>query len=165
MSLQVEPAQLRLFRTQPLKFSIDVVDGRTGDQWLRSVIGYLHWRSGDCWRRLSLPVQRHSPQRWDYLHALKLVESVRYAPIKAKPAPRIVARPSRTDLIARELGAKPRGWLIDQLMAADPKYTNRKLLIRFKREKLANMLLAATNGKRPVRRVEMPKPHGMERTA
>jgi hypothetical protein len=42
------------------------VDGRNGSQWMRSVLAYLDWRSGDAWR----PVRdRNVPARRTYTDA------------------------------------------------------------------------------------------------
>jgi hypothetical protein len=57
-----------------------VRDARTGDQWLRSVIAYLEFRSGDSWRRLCFKNQRDSPERWEALDAIRLLQELRYAP-------------------------------------------------------------------------------------
>lgn len=121
---------------------------RTGAQVLRSVLAYLAWRAGSPWRRLSDPKQRNANERWEYLEAARLVRSVYYGayipgqPAKLEPAlpdPRY-PEPSPEEL---ELAEKPRPWLVNELLQANHALTDRRLLSRLGRPKLARMLLAA----------------------
>ena len=45
---------------------LDDVDGRNGRQWMRSVLAYLDWRSGDSWRPMA---DRNHPERRAYTDA------------------------------------------------------------------------------------------------
>ena len=109
---------------------------RTPDQWLRSVIAYLAWRSGDSWLPLSFPDIRNDQERWDYLSAIRLVESIRYT----NPAkPTLVPKPT-TDRSA-VLCNQPRAWLVSELLRADRTLTDSKILSHLPRPKLARMLM------------------------
>lgn len=126
---------------------------RTPDQILRSVISYCEFRAGESWRNLFDPAQRHDPERWDWLDAARLCESVRYAPEEriAPVLPRIDEQPSPSPLEVL-FRAKPKSQLVDALMMLDPVLTDRALLHRLPRPKLASMLarayVAAGAGKR-----------------
>lgn len=74
-------------------------DGRTANQWLKSVVAYLEFRTGDAWRRSSNPKDRWSPDRLYYLDAIRLVNSVRGYP-DFLPAP--VRREAPKPLINRK---------------------------------------------------------------
>jgi hypothetical protein len=51
-------------------------DRRTGAQWLRAILGYLEFRMGNSWRRLSDPAQRWAPERTYYLEGYWAVSCV-----------------------------------------------------------------------------------------
>jgi hypothetical protein len=51
-------------------------DKRTGSQWLKAVLAYLEFRTGDSWRRLSDPAQRWSPDRIWYLNGIGAIYDV-----------------------------------------------------------------------------------------
>ena len=67
---------------------LTIVDGRKGWQWLASIQGYLHWRSGAPWR----PAQdRWHPDRIYYLDAIRLLNELEsgdpYRIERYKPTP------------------------------------------------------------------------------
>lgn len=119
---------------------------RSADQLLRSVIGYLEWRAGECWRDFSRRADRNDQERWDYLGAIRLVSKIRYAeprrPQLVLPGLAPASFPTPTKQVKR-LAAQSRAWLVDRIVQADAKYTDRKILMRLDRLKLATMLTAA----------------------
>jgi hypothetical protein len=62
-------------------------DSRSANQWLRSIVAYLEFRTGDRWRRLSDPRDRWDQTRVDYVDAIRLINGLRGFPefIPAKP--------------------------------------------------------------------------------
>jgi hypothetical protein len=120
-----------------------VRDKRTGLQWIKSVIGYLEWRAGEPWRRLSDPEQRFDSERWDYLDAARVVREAFYSDEQgstlhiALP----VLRPAPSALPGElELAELPRKVLVAALMRENPRLTDSKILKSLKRSKLARML-------------------------
>ncbi len=118
-------------------------ENRTADQWLRSVIGYLEWRAGDCWRSQR---DRFSPERLEYIAAIRFVQDLRYSepkqpqlalPPLSAPCP----SPSPVEL---KLRLKSRAWLVDELLRTDPRLTDRRLLSHLQIDKLAHMLFERT---------------------
>jgi hypothetical protein len=54
------------------------IDGRNGDQWVRSVLAYIEWRCGDSWRSIR---DRNHPDRRFYTDAsLTLRQAYFYPP-------------------------------------------------------------------------------------
>jgi hypothetical protein len=51
-------------------------DRRSGQQWLKSIRGYLSWRAGDDWRALHHEGVRYDSARWEYLDACRLVMDI-----------------------------------------------------------------------------------------
>ena len=148
MPLQVVPYQLSLFAHIPGLFVRFKVDGRTGDQWLRSVLGYLAWRAGDDWRPAS---DRFSPERREYLQAARLVLAVRNAPVDSKesasqagPLPLVFASADAKDISSVACAAarneRSRIQLVALLMQANTALIDRKLLLHFTKAKLTRML-------------------------
>jgi hypothetical protein len=136
------------------------VDGRTGLQWLNSVKAYLKWRSGDSWRRMSDLQQRNAAERWNYLDALRLITDVSYSDtVDSEQKPRLLTKPTKAQVTARKLSTESRGWLVEELLKADPKLTDKKLLLRLQRPKLASMLAERLTKKTDSR------PGSLERTA
>jgi hypothetical protein len=117
---------------------------RTPDQILRSVIDYLTWRAGECWRNLSFPEQRNARDRWDYLSAARLVETVRYGepkkPVAVADPLNQIPSPSSLEISLRQ---KPRAELVRELMRRRADLTDRRLLCHLPRPKLAAMLARA----------------------
>lgn len=150
MPLHIVARQLSLFATKLDTTESAELSGRTGNQWLRSVSAYLQWRAGEPWRQLGRPDQRNSPARWDYLHAVRLIETLRHAPAECdKPKPIEVPRPHPSESLAREIEGHSRAKLVSELMKANPLLTDRKLLMRFRSPKLARMLVAILGDEAP----------------
>lgn len=63
-------------------------DRRSGSQWLKSIHAYLEFRAGESWRRLESPAQRNSPDRWEYLEAIRflndLTSGLEYRPVRRR---------------------------------------------------------------------------------
>lgn len=123
------------------------VDGRTGKQWLQAAIAYCNFRAGDSWRSLANPAQRNSDDRWYYLRGARFLSDAllgfRNEPRIALALPVLnpVSSPSPFQI---ELAARlKRAELVARLMAADSALTDRRLLLRLSRVKLAGMLIAA----------------------
>jgi hypothetical protein len=115
---------------------------RSGRQWVNSVLAYCDYRAGDCWRRLSEREQRDDPDRWAYVDAIRAI----HAALSVDLRPALVTTPAapRPDPEIARLASKPRAWLADQLLARDPALTDRKLLCRLSRHKLARMVQERT---------------------
>jgi hypothetical protein len=149
LGLHVVAFQLSLFPWRPdadeRQMGQAERDNRTADQWLKSIIGYLEWRAGECWRRLSCREQRFSPDRLEYLAAIRTISDLRYSsPLQPSLVlPDLFPSPSPSSLELK-LRLKSRAWLVDELLRTDPRYTDRKLLMRLQPKKLAHMLAAAT---------------------
>lgn len=100
-------------------------DARSSLQWLRAILGRLECGSGDCWRRLSDPIQRNDPEREWYLNGIRLIKPIIAC---SSPLP-IRALEKKTDeIIAAKLALKPRCELVAELMAANPVLTDKKIL-------------------------------------
>jgi hypothetical protein len=147
VALIVAPLQLVLFvkgwSRRPAVIPTDLQRKmRTADQWIRSILAYLDWRAGDCWRNLSFREQRSSPSRWEYLNAARLVSDLRYSfpvPAASLPPPKKPPKPhpvSKFDSLSR-------AQLVDRLLQADSRLSSRKLLSGLARPKLAAMLTRA----------------------
>lgn len=119
--------------------SVYEIDGRTGLEWNRRATEYCEWRSGRAGRRLADPAVRWHQDRIDYLDAVRLLESVRYSE-SIHVAETVLEPPPSAELL--KLRQQPRGMLINELLSIDPKITNRKLVSRFRTEKLADMVLS-----------------------
>ena len=83
------------------------VDGRTGQQWFKSIMSYLEWRSGQPWRRVA---DRFNPTANYYLHGLRTARDafngrLRHPVPCQPPAERHNDAESRTDSAA--LGRVP----------------------------------------------------------
>jgi len=60
--------------------------------------------------------------------------------------PALLTKPKRTTQIQKmiqEVAKQPKGWIVDELLRANPKLTDRKLLLRLAAPKLATMLVDA----------------------
>jgi hypothetical protein len=155
--------QLSLFPWRPLwepaRLGRDKQDRRTPDQWIRSVLAYLDWRSGDSWRPLSVRTERENSERWAYLEARRIVQSVRYAsepsPVGLHVALPVLNPARRVAPLEAKWAAKPRAEIVAALMAASPALTDHKILSHLPRPKLAKMLCDALAA----------KPARLERTA
>ena len=123
---------------------------RTCEQWLRSISEYCLWRAGERWRSLTLPEHRNDPERWAYLDAARLIEDCRYTPIR-KLEPVLPSLNSlKISAAQSKLAAHPRSWLVDRLMEADSRLTDRQRLAHLSRIKLAGMLTAVRQAQRRV---------------
>jgi hypothetical protein len=146
--LRLAPIQLSLFAWRKPWHSAGIMGTgdrawRSPDQLLRSVVAYCQWRAGESWRRLSDTSIRNSQDRWDYLTAVRLVESVRNAEtrpqlILAETSPSPSPTPKEIQLRRR-----PRAELADRLMAADLTLNDRGLVGRLPVRKLARMVAEA----------------------
>jgi hypothetical protein len=73
-------------------------DKRSGQQWLKAVLGYLEFQTGDRWRRLTDPGQRWHPNRLWYLNGIGTIHDVMAGrlipenPFTQKKLPRPVRR-------------------------------------------------------------------------
>ena len=121
----------------PKRFIPYEIDGRSGDQWNRSIIAYLEHRAGIPWRNLSRPEHRNAPEYLSYVEAIRLVTRVRYAPERVQ----VEAAPA-TDTRLAVLVRTPRRDLVDALMGIEPKFTDKRLLSHFTKAKLAGMLIS-----------------------
>lgn len=117
---------------------------RTPDQIIRSVISYLEWRAGESWLNFSDRSQRFDQDRLDYLEALRVVQTARYSePLKPfLPLPALPTSPSPSKQ-EQALAGRSRAWLVDELVRADGRLTDRRLLSHLGRPKLAHMLCEA----------------------
>ncbi len=158
MTLVLIPRQLTLFPLPdpPVWHPVNDFerDARSGDQWLRSITAYCTWRAGECWRKLYIRSQRESAERWQYLDAVRLMANVRYGPERLQPQLTLPAlhRISRQSPYEQRLAVSGRAWLVDLLMKADPKYTDRRLLGRFSRAKLARLIVLAAKSESQMER-------------
>jgi hypothetical protein len=81
----------------------DERDKRTGPQWLKAVLGYLEFGTGDSWRRLTDPGQRWHPERLWYLNGIATIFDLmdgrfpnkKPFPYKKQPQPVRRATPAR----------------------------------------------------------------------
>lgn len=143
MLLQIVPLQLRLFAHKLDSRECAEYTGRTGAQWIRSIIAYLEFRAGEPWRNRNNSCHRLSPDRLEYLEALRLISGL------LSPAgipEKFVANGRKPPVIVRSLPqVEPRSRLdlVNQLMQANPALTNRKILLALSKAKLARMLDAA----------------------
>lgn len=116
-------------------------DSRSSGQWLKAILSYLEFGTGDGWRRLSDPAQRNSPERLWYLNGIRAVRTILSgAPL---PKPFLIPQPLPEDARVRQLSALPRPQLVQELMLANPSLTDKKILLHLSRPKLARLLLAA----------------------
>lgn len=119
-------------------------DSRTGPQWLRAIRAYCEFGTGDAWRRLGDGGQRSAPERLWYLSGLRLINSILAgAQAQEAPRPQLVNTRPADDLLLAEIARLPRAELVDGLMKLDSSLTDRKLLSRLQRPKLARMILDA----------------------
>lgn len=74
-------------------------DSRSRSQWLRSILSYLNFQTGDAWRRLSDPEQRWSADRIWYLYGIQTINAVmggrnpKWDPFIQKKQPQPLRRP------------------------------------------------------------------------
>jgi hypothetical protein len=61
---------------------------RSGDEILLSAIAYCEWRAGTSWSKLHRTGQRDNPERWYYLHAVRLLQTVRYMDVSPVAVPK-----------------------------------------------------------------------------
>ena len=114
-------------------------DRRSCQQWLRSILSYLEFRSGASWRRLSDPEQRWNPERLDYLVAIRKVQSI----IAGQSLSLELLNKKTDDVRVGRLAVMGRDWLVTELLRANPSLTDRKILFRLRCVKLARMLVEA----------------------
>ena len=133
-----------------------VVDGRNGRQWLQAVIGYCKWRAGEDWRQLWDSKQRWADERWYYLNGARACMAVMYLPDVPEAhkglhlADPVLPSPSvPAPVPAEQFGnyqtyqTHSREWIVDRLMGLRPELTDKKLMLRIPRPKLARLLCEA----------------------
>jgi hypothetical protein len=81
--------------------------GRSGHQWVQSVISYLAWRQGSAWRP---ETHRFHPVRWHFNECIAVVQQAYFGNVKwwAASAPHVERCPvclSRSRQILREAAA------------------------------------------------------------
>ena len=141
MALQLVPLQLRLFPPKVDPEQCDELTGRTGNEWLRSIKAYLAWRAGEPWRDLTRASHRRSPLRWEYLEAIRLIDTHRYAGTDQIETRANVERKAPQPVVpAQKFPSKSRGQLVSELMAIDSTLTNKKILLHLATDKLERML-------------------------
>jgi hypothetical protein len=113
-------------------------DRRSGLQWLRSILSYLEFSSGQAWRRLSDPEQRWHPERLWYLDGIRAVQT-----LLASPTPTQTFEKKTDDVRIGRLVAMGRGWLATELWRANPSLTDLRILLRLRPAKLARILIEA----------------------
>lgn len=111
-------------------------DRRTGPQWLRSTLAYLEFRAGSSWRR-----DRWQPERLYYLDGIRAIHSLLIA---TSPLP-FLCELNPDELRAERLCVYGRAELVRRLLLIRADLTDRRLLSRFGRLKLARMIVAAEN--------------------
>lgn len=138
--------QLQLFPTGPEFADVHAMDDaerdrRSGSQWLRSILSYLEFRSGDMWRRMSDPAQRQHPERLWYLNGIRQISSLIAC---SPPSPKLQLLTRQTDYQRiPALAGRSRAWLVDELMKLDSRLSDRRLCLSLSRHKLARMLADA----------------------
>jgi hypothetical protein len=124
-------------------FERDEVDGRTGRQWLESMMTYCDFLSGKAWRNLADPQHRHDPERVLWVQVRALLKDVMYRPDEADKLHMLapVLNPAPAPLAGE---VEFRDWRRDSLAMAlvteNPQYTDAKLLRGLPKNKLAHML-------------------------
>ena len=114
---------------------------RTPQQFLKSAAAYCLWRAGVCWRFSS---DRWHPDRIAYLQAESILsDAVHRDPARMRLELPPLAVGSPLTPLEQELASRPRAWLVAELLDADPRFTDRKLLSNLPPKKLARMLAAA----------------------
>lgn len=53
--------------------------GRSGHQWIRSIVAYLSWREGSPWRP---ETHRYHPVRWHFVDCVRIVTTAYYGNVK-----------------------------------------------------------------------------------
>lgn len=122
-------------------------DKRSGAQWLKSVLSYLEYGAGDSWRRLSDPAQRWHPERQWYLSGIRQVRSVLAGIPSVSALPTRLLDKKTDELRLVRLRAQTRLWLVNELMRLEPRYTDRALLSRLNRAKLARLVADAQDNR------------------
>jgi hypothetical protein len=151
VTLAFVACQLSLFAWRPIEdpSAMGLADraNRTSDQLLRSVAAYCQWRAGESWRNVSISYHRKSQQRWDYLDAVRIVETIRRAPDELLLPRRLgpVSVPALTSPPRPELRytAWSRRELVAELLRVNPTLTDAKILSHLSTNKLARMLADA----------------------
>jgi len=136
--------QLSLFPSRPI--AADGTMGsensarRTPHQLLKSAISYCDWRAEHF--RLSA-ADRWNPDRRAYIQARQILERVMHMDVRPELAlPALQPAHSLTPLEI-EFSRSSRACLADELLAADPRLSDRRLLQSLPRKKLASMLARA----------------------
>jgi hypothetical protein len=87
-------------------------DQRTPLQWLKSILAYLEYQSGDSWRRLSDPAHRWNPDRLWYVDGIRTIRTLMASPgslpqtlspkkpVRSRPARIASPRRRREDRVA-----------------------------------------------------------------
>ena len=123
----------------------DLRELRTGPQWLRALTAYLDFKTGDSWRRLSDPAQRRDPDRVWYLDGLTFLQNLLRDESGRSPSPSAHWK-QKPIACASQSSASNRGAeLSDALLRLDSRLTDRKLLSRLPKPKLARMVVEAQN--------------------
>jgi hypothetical protein len=150
LSFALGSSQLSLFAWRPLPsptMHTSPVE-RTPEQLLRSAAAWCEWRSGISWRRSA---DRWNSDRMDYLRAAGLLRDLIFVDVRPQVVfPRVevmIASPRE-----QELAQHTREELVDALLEADRRLTDRKLLMRLPPKKLANMLAELPDARRNQRR-------------
>lgn len=118
---------------------------RTAAQWLQSAIRYCDWRA-DSFRGGG----RWNPNRIHYLNGRALLADLLCGRSFARELQLVLPSPLQPSILSNPIGGeffagRSRASLADELIAADPCYSDRQLLSRLPRKKLAAMLAASTS--------------------
>jgi len=108
---------------------------RTPEQLLRSAEAYCVWRAGLSWRPTS---DRFDPDRVAYLEAAGILRDVPFREVGPQ-----LTLPPLTAPLEISLERRPRAQLVKELLRADRRLTDAKLLSHLPPKKLAKMLAAA----------------------
>lgn len=122
----------------------EIRDQRTGGQWLRSVLAYLQFCTGDSWRHTTDQDSRFSPERLWYLDGIRTINGIG----TTTPRPFLVPKQSRDEIEAAAISKSPRAEIVDSILKACPTLTDRKILMHLSRRKLAAMLVSARKRRR-----------------
>jgi hypothetical protein len=133
------------------------VRDRSAKDIIQSAMEYCQWRASHGRRGLLSAAQRFDPDRVWYLNGFATLRDHLYKPEEPKglhvalpvlhPAPSIDPR-------AAKLCDKPRAWLVEELLSANPKLSNRKLLLHLGKLKLATMLVDAMDANDALKKQE-----------
>lgn len=147
--------QLRLFSHCPeaiqslgfLPWGNSVLDSqremRSALQWRKAVVAYLEFMTDDAWRGAS---DRDDPLRLWYLGGIRTMNGISSGkPKLAQPRLYLLPKLTIEQSQVASLTEWPRALIVDQLMYLNPLLTDRKLLLRLGRAKLARLVYEAWN--------------------